>query len=173
MIRRLLKDVTGGGLRKQKAAAEAGIMLDDIDLYDEEDNDLIAVRRAAEARRRKLLRRKGGDILENLSKYFSFCLRNIYEYLTTFFLVSNPKTSAFAKAAQAIPGEEVTVFLSDSEAEAEEPENTEVVHTKLVIQEEDDEEEDEDNDLMDIYSEEEEDLVVVKSFTNKKKREVV
>ncbi|GAA5797345.1 hypothetical protein HPULCUR_002728 [Helicostylum pulchrum] len=141
MIQRLLKDVTGGGLRKQKAAAEAGLMLDDIDLYDEEDNDLIAVRRAAEARRRKLLRKKGGDLLENL--------------------MSDPKTSAFAKAAQAIPGEEVTVFLSDSEAEDEEPENTEVINTKLVIQEEDDEEEeeDEDKDLMDIYSEEE-DLVV-------------
>jgi hypothetical protein len=68
MIQRLLKDVTGGGLRKQKAAAEAGLMLDDIDLYDEEDNDLIAIRRAAAARRRKLLKKKGGDPLENLSK---------------------------------------------------------------------------------------------------------
>lgn len=68
LIQRLLKDVTGGGLRKQKAAAEAGLVLDDIDLYDEEDNDLIAVRLAAAARRRKLLRKKGADPLDNLSK---------------------------------------------------------------------------------------------------------
>lgn len=76
--------------------------------------------------------------------------------------MSDPKTSAFAKAAQAIPGEEVNVFLSDSEAEEEEEEteNTNHVHTKLVIQEEDDEDDEEDKDLMDVYSEEE-DLVVV------------
>lgn len=68
MIQRLMTDITGGGLRKQKAAAEAGLMLDDIDLYDDEDNDLIAIRRAAAARRRKLLKKKGGDILDNLGK---------------------------------------------------------------------------------------------------------
>lgn len=73
LIQRLLKDVTGGGLRKQKAAAEAGLMLDDIDLYDEEDNDLIAIRRAAAARRRKLLKKKGDDPLDNLSKSPLFC----------------------------------------------------------------------------------------------------
>ena len=68
-IQRLLTDVTGGGLRKQKAAAEAGLMIEDIDLYDEEDNDLIAIRRAAAARRRKMLKKKGGDPLENLCKF--------------------------------------------------------------------------------------------------------
>lgn len=68
----MLTDVTGGGLRKQKAAAEAGLMIDDIDLYDEEDNDLIAIRRAAEARRRKLLKKKGGDPLENLCMFYIY-----------------------------------------------------------------------------------------------------
>lgn len=72
MIQRLLTDVTGGGLRKQKAAAEAGLILDDVDLYDDEDNDLIAIRLAAAARRRKMLRKKGGDPLESLSKLLFF-----------------------------------------------------------------------------------------------------
>lgn len=68
MIQRLITDITSGNLRKQKAAVESGLMLDDIDLYDEEDNDLVAIRRAAAARRRRLLKKKGGDILENLRK---------------------------------------------------------------------------------------------------------
>jgi hypothetical protein len=76
MIQRLMTDITGGGLRKQKAAAEAGLMLDDIDLFNDEDNDLIAIRRAAAARRRKLLKKKGGDILDNLSKCFLFPFKN-------------------------------------------------------------------------------------------------
>lgn len=70
MIQRLITDITSGNLRKQKAALESGLMLDDIDLYDEEDNDLVAIRRAAAARRRRLLKKKGGDILENLSEYW-------------------------------------------------------------------------------------------------------
>lgn len=79
----MLTDVTGGGLRKQKAAAEAGLMIDDIDIYDDEDNDLIAIRLAAAARRRKLLKKKGGDPLENLSKSF-YKTKN--EYRDTYFI---------------------------------------------------------------------------------------
>lgn len=77
--------------------------------------------------------------------------------------MSNPKTSAFAKAAQPIPEDAVTAFLSDSEGEGEEEQiaTTESVHTKLIITEEDEEEEDKD-DLMDVFSDED-DLVVVVS----------
>lgn len=135
-IQRLLTDVTGGGLRKQKAAAEAGLMIDDLDLYDEEDNDLIAIRRAAEARRRKLLKKKGGDPLENL--------------------LTNPKTAAFAKAGQAISEEKTTAFLSDSDVEDDKDEDLaqpESTRARLVIEEEEEEEEEE--DAMEIAKEEE------------------
>jgi hypothetical protein len=82
-------------------------------------------------------------------------------------LVSDPKTAAFAKAAQAIPDEAPIVFLSDSEVEdgdeeEEEKETTSRIHTKLVIQEEDDEdEEQEEDDLMEEASDEDNILVVV------------
>ncbi|KAG2197522.1 hypothetical protein INT47_007131 [Mucor saturninus] len=136
MIQRLLKDVTGGGLRKQKAAAEAGILLDDIDLYDEEDNDLIAVRLAAAERRRKLLKKKGEDPIMGL--------------------LNDPKTSAFAKASLPIPDDSKTSFLSDFEDDDEDiqiapPSGT---RYKLVIKDDDDEEEEED-DLMGVFSDEE------------------
>ena len=66
MIERLLKDITSGSLRRRRAAKEAGFMLDDYDIYDEED-DLVAMRRAASAKRRKLLE-KSGNILHLLGK---------------------------------------------------------------------------------------------------------
>lgn len=68
LISRIMTDVTGGGLRRKAAAAETGLMLEDIDLLAEEDDDLIAIRRMQAARRRKLLKMRGGDTLENLSK---------------------------------------------------------------------------------------------------------
>jgi hypothetical protein len=80
--------------------------------------------------------------------------------------VSDPKTAAFAKAAQAIPDEAPIVFLSDSEAEddneEEQQETNSRVHTKFVIQEEEDEEED---DLMGEASDEDNILIVV-SYQN-------
>lgn len=77
-------------------------------------------------------------------------------------IVKDPKTSAFAKAAQT--GQEVNVFLSDSEAEAEEEENIETIHTKLVIQEDDDDEEESEkpDEFMDMSSDD--DLVVASIF---------
>ncbi|KAI8969305.1 MRC1-like domain-containing protein [Mycotypha africana] len=92
MISRLITDITSGGLRKQKAAAAAGLLLEDVELYD--DDDLVAIRRAAEARRRRMMEKKGGDTLENLS--------------------NDPKTAAFAKAAEPI-ADTVPIVLSDDE----------------------------------------------------------
>ncbi|KAL9547352.1 hypothetical protein MBANPS3_006211 [Mucor bainieri] len=167
MIQRLITDITSGNLRKQKAALEAGLMLDDIDLYDEEDNDLVAIRRAAAARRRRLLKKKGGDILENL--------------------MSNPKTAAFAKAAQAVSDEMAIAVFSESEGEedAEDAEgeadankkndsgdsdgyerSTPSVYTKRVIVEEDEEDEDEEQDQeMKDVSDDDENLLIVVSNT--------
>ncbi|KAI9487458.1 MAG: hypothetical protein EXX96DRAFT_79974 [Benjaminiella poitrasii] len=147
LIQRLITDIAGGGLRRQKAAAETGLMIDDIDLYDE-DNDLIAIRRAAEARRRKLLKQKGGDVLENL--------------------LNDPKTAAFAKAAQAIPDESLIAFLSESEPDEEEEENESqdengdfmsLRDKNRIIIEEDVEDEDEDED------EEENDIEVMQDVS--------
>ncbi|KAK4515064.1 uncharacterized protein ATC70_002674 [Mucor velutinosus] len=155
MIQRLITDITSGNLRKQKAALESGLMLDDIDLYDEEDNDLVAIRRAAAARRRRLLKKKGGDILENL--------------------MSDPKTAAFAKAAQAVSDEMAIAVFSESEGEEEaEAETTKEddyekstpsVYTKRVIVEDDEEEEDseeQDQEMKDVSDDE--NLLIVASI---------
>ncbi|CEP10629.1 hypothetical protein [Parasitella parasitica] len=159
MIQRLITDITSGNLRKQKAALEAGLMLDDIDLYDEEDNDLVAIRRAAAAKRRKLLKKKGGDILENM--------------------LSDPKTAAFAKAAQAMSEEMAIAVFSESEGEAEEEgqednqqydddyeKSTPLVSSRRVIVEDDeddeDEDEDEDQEMKDVSDDE--NLLIVDEF---------
>jgi hypothetical protein len=126
MIDRLMKDITGGGLRRQKAAAENGLMLDDFDIYDNDEDDLIAIRRAAAAKRRRMLL-ESGDVMERLA--------------------SNPKTAAFAKAAQTVLDEESRIYLSDSEEEVEEVKYKS--NSALVIEESDeevDEEDDEDDD---------------------------
>ena len=74
MVDRLLKDIMSGDLRRRRAAKEMGLMLDDFDIYDDNDNDLVAIRLAAAERRRKLLE-ETGDGLELLGKkknhYFS------------------------------------------------------------------------------------------------------
>lgn len=80
--------------------------------------------------------------------------------------MNDPKTAAFAKAAQAIPEEQITGLLSDDD-QAEEVEvsvtmQSESLKAKLIIKEEDEEEEDE-NDLMDINSDDEEESPVVVS----------
>lgn len=63
MVERLLKDIMSGDLRRRRAAREAGLMLDDYDIYDDpEDNDLIALRRAANERRKRLLEQSGDPI---------------------------------------------------------------------------------------------------------------
>lgn len=63
MVERLLKDIMSGDLRRRRAAREAGLMLDDYDIYDDpEDNDLIALRRAANERRKRLLDQSGDPI---------------------------------------------------------------------------------------------------------------
>ncbi|GAN09041.1 hypothetical protein MAM1_0239d08563 [Mucor ambiguus] len=164
MIQRLITDITSGNLRKQKAALESGLMLDDIDLYDEEDNDLVAIRRAAAARRRRLLKKQGGDILENL--------------------MSDPKTAAFAKAAQAVSDEVAIAVFSESEGEEEAEaetnkedddandyeKSTPSVYTKRVIVEDDedeedeDEEEEEDQEMKDVSDDE--NLLIVVSTLN-------
>ncbi|KAI8874742.1 hypothetical protein K501DRAFT_281033 [Backusella circina FSU 941] len=123
MIDRLMKDITGGGLRRRKAAAEDGLMLDDFDIYDNDEDDLIAIRRAAAAKRRRMLL-ENGDVMEHLA--------------------SNPKTAAFAKAAQTVLDEENRVYLSDSEEEVEETQYKS--NTALVIEESDEEVEEEDED---------------------------
>ncbi|CAO0797218.1 unnamed protein product [Mucor circinelloides] len=159
MIQRLITDITSGNLRKQKAALESGLMLDDIDLYDEEDNDLVAIRRLQAARRRRLLKKKGGDILENL--------------------LSDPKTAAFAKAAQAVSDEMAVAVFSEGEEEEEaeaedEPKkendsednyekSTPTVYTKRVIIEDDDEEEEEEDQEMKDVSDDE-NLLIVDEF---------
>lgn len=164
MIQRLLKDVTGGGLRKQKAAAEAGILLEDIDLYDDEDNDLIAVRLAAAERRRKLLKKKGEDPIMSLCKIKNFFF--IYSFSMFFHSVNDPKTSAFAKASLPIPDDTKTSFLSDFEDDDEDIQTAPPSSTryKLVIKDDDDEEEEED-DLMGVFSDEE-NLIIEVSFAS-------
>ncbi|KAI8346352.1 MRC1-like domain-containing protein [Choanephora cucurbitarum] len=154
MIQRLLTDITGGGLRKQKAAAEAGLMLDDIDIYEDMDNDLIAIRQAAAARRRKLLKAKGSDRLETL--------------------LNDPKTAAFAKAAQVVSDEVVGGFLDEEETAAsaeedqEEPDKPKEVvslksYTKRVIVAEEDDEED--NDI-DMEASDDDNVLVVEEYDN-------
>ena len=87
MIQRLLTDITGGGLRKQKAAAEAGLMLDDVDIYEDMDDDLIAIRRAAAARRRRLLKAKGGDRMESLCKSIDYDFVFFFSLVITCILI--------------------------------------------------------------------------------------
>ncbi|KAI7872516.1 MRC1-like domain-containing protein [Spinellus fusiger] len=99
MTQRLMSDITGGGMRRRQAAKEAGLMLDDYDFYDDDDMDLVAIRRAASAKRRKL-REEEGNLLDTLAK--------------------DPKTAAFAKAAQPLPDEDEVFLLSDGEEEKEE-----------------------------------------------------
>ncbi|CAO3628210.1 unnamed protein product [Cunninghamella blakesleeana] len=97
MVQRLIKDITSGGLRRKRAAAAAGLLLDDYDLFDDfndDDNDLTAIRLREAFKRKKLLK---GDPLQHLA--------------------SNPKTAAFAKAAMNLP---VTLDLSDDDKEEEE-----------------------------------------------------
>ncbi|CAO3645769.1 unnamed protein product [Cunninghamella echinulata] len=91
MVQRLIKDITSGGLRRKRAAAAAGLLLDDYDLFDEynEDDDLTAIRLREAFKRKKLLK---GDPLQQLA--------------------ANPKTAAFAKAAINMP---VRLDLSDEE----------------------------------------------------------
>ncbi|KAI7857610.1 MRC1-like domain-containing protein [Circinella umbellata] len=67
MVDRLLKDIMSGDLRRRRAAKEMGLMLDDFDIYDDNDNDLVAIRLAAAERRRKLME-ETGDGLELLCK---------------------------------------------------------------------------------------------------------
>ncbi|KAL0081671.1 MRC1-like domain-containing protein [Phycomyces blakesleeanus] len=101
MTQRLMNDITGGGLRRRLAAKEAGLMLEDYDFYDDDDMDLVAIRRAASAKRRKMLQ-EGGNQLEALAK--------------------DPKTAAFAKAAMPLLKDEEMLLLSDGEEEEpEEP----------------------------------------------------
>ncbi|KAG0173171.1 hypothetical protein DFQ28_010854 [Apophysomyces sp. BC1034] len=79
MVQRLLKDITSGGLRRKRAAMEAGFMLDDYDIYDDDEYDLVAIRQAAMTKRQKMLE-ESGDALALLAQ--------------------DPKTVAFARAAR-------------------------------------------------------------------------
>ncbi|KAI9498638.1 MRC1-like domain-containing protein [Zychaea mexicana] len=94
MVERLLKDIMSGDLRRRRAAKEMGLMLEDFDIYDDNDNDLVALRLAAAERRRKLLE-ESGDGLELLAK--------------------DPKTRAFAQAGQPLPETNDACGLSDIE----------------------------------------------------------
>ncbi|KAI8370451.1 MRC1-like domain-containing protein [Radiomyces spectabilis] len=96
MMERIVKDITSGGLRRRRAALEDGFILNDYDVFDDEDNDLVAFRRAAAAKRRKLLEQKG-NIMEILAK--------------------DAKTAAFAKAAQTLPQEDEAILLSDDDGD--------------------------------------------------------
>lgn len=84
--------------------------------------------------------------------------------------MSDPKTAAFAKAAQAIPEEAITGLLSDDDDLEDEDEQaamttqSESIKPKLIIREDDEDEEDE--DIMDINSVDEEDEPVVVSTHN-------
>ncbi|ORX58806.1 hypothetical protein DM01DRAFT_1405431 [Hesseltinella vesiculosa] len=82
MVEKLIKDITSGGLRRKRAAAAAGLLLDDYDLYDDEGDDLVALRLAAASKRKKHL--NSDDPLKQLA--------------------DDPRTSAFAKAAMEFPG---------------------------------------------------------------------
>ncbi|KAI8071717.1 MRC1-like domain-containing protein [Gongronella butleri] len=82
MVEKLIKDITSGGLRRKRGAQAAGLMLEDYDLYDDEGDDLVALRLAAATKRKKHL--SSDDPLTQLA--------------------SDPKTAAFAKAALDIPG---------------------------------------------------------------------
>ncbi|KAI8979928.1 MRC1-like domain-containing protein [Pilobolus umbonatus] len=117
---RIMKDIINGDYRKRKGAAEDGLLLQDYDLYDDdEDQDLIEIRRRAAIKRQKMLE-GNGDILETLA--------------------SNPKTAAFAKAARSfIEGTDVQGF-SDSEDEVEEYVDDQTKSKKLFILDESDDE---------------------------------
>ncbi|KAI9008457.1 MRC1-like domain-containing protein [Phycomyces nitens] len=131
MTQRLVNDITGGGLRRRLAAKEAGLMLEDYDFYDDDDMDLVAIRRAASAKRRKMLQ-DGGNQLEALAK--------------------DPKTAAFAKAAMPLLKDEEMLLLSDGEEEPEETKD----ETKRNNLGYDDDEEDEDEENEDVGDIEEE-----------------
>lgn len=65
MIQRLLKDVVSGGLRRRRGAMNDGLELDYYDTFDDMDDDLVALRRMAAAKRRKLL---NGNVLEDIGR---------------------------------------------------------------------------------------------------------
>ncbi|KAF7731633.1 hypothetical protein EC973_008802 [Apophysomyces ossiformis] len=120
MVQRLLKDITSGGLRRKRAAVEAGFMLDDYDIYDDEDDeyDLVAIRQAALAKRQKMLE-ETGDPLALLAK--------------------DPKTVAFARAAR--PGfwtEEPAASQNDKgEDKEQEPHKIDEDHASMGSDDED------------------------------------
>lgn len=64
-IQRLIKDVVSGGLRRRRGAMNDGYELDYYDTFDDMDDNLVALRRAAAAKRRKLL---NGNILQAIGK---------------------------------------------------------------------------------------------------------
>ncbi|KAJ2960337.1 hypothetical protein NQZ79_g4318 [Umbelopsis isabellina] len=96
MIQRLLKDVVSGGLRRRRGAMNDGLELDYYDTFDDMDDDLVALRRMAAAKRRKLL---NGNVLEDIA--------------------NNPQTAAFAKASRVDLEEDEKPSFSDGEEESQ------------------------------------------------------
>ncbi|KAI9258986.1 MRC1-like domain-containing protein [Phascolomyces articulosus] len=141
MVERLLKDIMSGDLRRRRAAKEMGLMLDDFDIYDDNDNDLVALRLAAAERRRKLLE-ENGDGLELLAK--------------------DPKTRAFAQAGQPLPEASDPLDLSDVEEDGE-GDRTPAGKVSMIVESdeddeieipvEDDDDKDESLDDIQIFSE--------------------
>ncbi|KAI8581475.1 hypothetical protein K450DRAFT_231474 [Umbelopsis ramanniana AG] len=98
MIQRLIKDVVSGGLRRRRGAMNDGYELDYYDTFDDMDDNLVALRRAAAAKRRKLL---NGNILQAIAE--------------------NPQTAAFAKASKVDIDEDEKPSFSDGEEEESQP----------------------------------------------------
>lgn len=118
MVDRILKDIMSGGLRRQKAAKEAGFILDDYNIFDDQNDDLVALRRAAAERRRRI-QEESGDVLAALAK--------------------NPKTAAFAKAALPIPDESDRLEIDREEKQTDdEDEDDEEEGDKMAVDSEDD-----------------------------------
>jgi hypothetical protein len=72
MIQRLIKDVVSGGLRRRRGAMNDGYELDYYDTFDDMDDNLVALRQAAAAKRRKLL---NGNILQAIGKQNAHCIK--------------------------------------------------------------------------------------------------
>ncbi|KAI9311428.1 MRC1-like domain-containing protein [Dichotomocladium elegans] len=164
MVDRLVKDILSGDLRRRRAARESGLMLDDFDLLDDrEDNDLVALRRAANEERRRRLQNSGDPLVA---------------------LARDPKTAAFAKALQPLPENAELLDLSDHEenndAQSESPDEDDDggdpdprSNLSLVIpQEEDEEEEEEEDAKMIVDDDDDDDLEHALSMIEQRHRQV-